>query len=69
MSRAVALVYGLLAYGMFLATFVYAIGFVGNIFVPKSIGQGAFGVLTNADLAVRSAINAALLGCLRCSIR
>ena len=33
----VAVVYGLFCYLVFLASFLYAIGFIGNIVVPKAI--------------------------------
>lgn len=37
MKRVVALAYGLFCYLAFFGTFVYAIGFLGNMFVPKAI--------------------------------
>lgn len=59
MARILGTVYGLVVYVVFLGTFLYAIGFVENAAVPKSIDGpgGAGGVPTSALL-----IDATLLG-------
>lgn len=57
MTAMLSLLYAALAYLFFVATFVYAIGFVGNIGVPRSVDVGPQSPLWEA-----LAVNLALLG-------
>jgi protein-S-isoprenylcysteine O-methyltransferase Ste14 len=40
-KRLAVFVYGLLSYIVFFLTFVYAVGFIGNLYVPKSLDSAA----------------------------
>jgi methanethiol S-methyltransferase len=57
MSKFLTVMYGVVVYVFFLATFLYAIGFVGNVLVPKSIDSGAPAPLVEALI-----VNVLLLG-------
>jgi len=57
LARATAFIYGVICYLIFFATFLYAVGFTGNLIAPKSIDSGPQGSLASALL-----INTCLLG-------
>src|SRR3954454_8122697 len=50
MKSLLGLSFGVLAYTAFLHVFIYAIGFIGNIGVPKSIDTGDAGSLASSLL-------------------
>jgi len=56
MSRLLVFTYGTACYFVFLASFLYAIGFVGGLFVPKDIDTGA-----DSGPLIAAAIDLALL--------
>ena len=56
MKKVLVIIYGVIAYFVFLIAFLYAIGFVGNLFVPKSIDTGE-----EIDLVKALLINVGLL--------
>jgi protein-S-isoprenylcysteine O-methyltransferase Ste14 len=57
MNRMLALFFGIVSYVVFFVTFIYGIGFVGDVFFPKSINSG-----TSGSMARSLFIDAVLLG-------
>src|SRR5438067_10759686 len=55
-GRAFVFLFGIASYAIFLVSFLYAVGFVGNLLVPKSIDTG-----TPAPLAQALLVDALLL--------
>lgn len=50
LKRIATFIYGVICYLLFFGTFLYAIGFIGNLIVPKSIDSGRTGSLGEALL-------------------
>ncbi|MCB0261348.1 MAG: isoprenylcysteine carboxylmethyltransferase family protein [Calditrichaeota bacterium] len=50
MKKILVFLYGVVSYVMFLGTLLYVFGFIGNLFVPKSLDSGPVGPLGQALL-------------------
>src|SRR5690348_10337138 len=50
MKRLLIFLYGVTSYAVFFATFLYAVGFIGNVWVPKSLDSPRDTTLGNALL-------------------
>jgi len=50
MSRLLVFVYGVIAYSVFLVSYLYAVGFVGNFVVPRGLDGPTTGSLWDAFL-------------------
>jgi methanethiol S-methyltransferase len=50
MGKIITLIYGACSYAVFFLTFLYAIGFLGNVLVPKSLDSGLEGSFATALL-------------------
>ena len=48
MKRLIALLYGVVCYAVFFAAFLYLIGFLSNLLVPRSVDVGPEAPLTVA---------------------
>ena len=57
MGKLLAVLYGVASYALFFAVFIYAISFVEDLPVPKTIDSGTAGPLVSTLL-----VNAGLLG-------
>jgi methanethiol S-methyltransferase len=57
LARVLVLGYGTVAYLLFLGAFLYTIGFLANVLVPKGIDDGTAG-----PVALAAVVNSALLG-------
>ena len=66
MKRTFFLLYGIISYFAFLGTILYAIGFTGNLFVPKSIDGSAgtslpYAIITDALLLLLFALQHSIM--------